>query len=416
MKKIESIKNIYCKDYFILIGIGLLPLLWKILEISLLSSFDNSLKILGQTALISIIFKIFEETLLNPLFKSLKKDSTETNISIAKKFFKNYVLSTLIFTCSILILIKPIMKASMIPLYLFNDCLSFLKLYTIALGIGIISKYLYTFNIINKDTKKTFIYLLIKSLLTSILFIILIPNIGVNAIAISELIINLLIVIYFTYSFPKSTNNNYSFNKKGYFKLLSLSFIETLIRNIVYYFVILVLLNVIDNQDLYFVSNEYIWSIMLIPTLSQSTLIKQRVSNDHNHSLKPYFINSILLIIFMIILLLLAPILFKHLYNLENHNTYFLTLLKLFPCYIIFVFDSVIEAYFISTGKLKYVLTQTIITNIGVYLTSFILYTLNIIPISLNTIIILFNLGVIVSSLYTIFTYLKNKTNQTNDF
>ena len=59
MKKIETIKKVYCKDYFILIGIGLLPLLWKVLEISLLSSFDNSLKILGQTALISIIFKIF---------------------------------------------------------------------------------------------------------------------------------------------------------------------------------------------------------------------------------------------------------------------------------------------------------------------------------------------------------------------
>ena len=63
---------------------------------------------------------------------------------------------------------------------------------------------------------------------------------------------------------------------------MGFSFSETLIRNIVYYFVILVLLNVIDNQDLYFVSNEYIWSLMLVPTLAQSTLIKQRISNDNN--------------------------------------------------------------------------------------------------------------------------------------
>ena len=92
MKKIESIKKIYCKEYFILIGIGFLPLLWKILEISLLSSFDNSLKILGQTALIAIIFKIFEETLLNPLFKTLNKsDSNNTEVNgIAKHFFKSY--------------------------------------------------------------------------------------------------------------------------------------------------------------------------------------------------------------------------------------------------------------------------------------------------------------------------------------
>ena len=413
MKKIETIKKVYCKDYFILIGIGLLPLLWKVLEISLLSSFDNSLKILGQTALISIIFKIFEETLLNPLFKTLNKtdrNDTETN-NIAKHFFNTYLIATVIFTSLILLLLNPIMKISMIPSYLFNDCLSFLKLYVIACGLGIISKYLLTFNIINQDTKKMFIYLLIKSLLTSLLFIILIPKIGVNAIAISEIIINSLITIYFSITFLKSNKTNYSFNKKEYFKLMGFSFSETLIRNIVYYFVILVLLNVIDNQDLYFVSNEYIWSLMLVPALAQSTLIKQRITNDNSHSLKPYFINSLLLISFMILLLLISPIVFKYIYNLENYNTYFLTLLKLFPCYIIFVFDSVIESYFISKGYLKYILVQSIITNIGVYLTAFVLYLCNILPITLDTIIILFNLGVIVSSTYTILTYInKSKT------
>jgi hypothetical protein len=407
MKKIESIKKIYCKEYFVLVGIGFLPLLWKILEISLLSSFDNSLKILGQTALISIIFKIFEETLLNPLFKILKKDTEEINIFIAKRFFKNYLIVTLIFTCSILLSINPIMKISMIPSYLFDDCLSFSKLYVIGGGLGIISKYLLTFNIINQDTKKMFIYLLTKSLLTSLLFIILIPKIGVNAIAISELTINSLIVIYFTITFPKSNKINYLFDKKEYFKLTGISFSETLIRNIVYYFVILVLLNVIDNQDLYFISNEYIWSLMLVPTLAQSSLIKQRISNDSNHSLKPYFINCMILVIFMILLLLISPIVFNYIYNLENYTIYFLTLSKLFPCYIIFVFDSVIEAYFISKGHLKYILIQSIITNIGVYLTAFILYSCNILPITLNTIIILFNLGVIVSSTYTILTYIK---------
>ena len=108
---------------------------------------------------------------------------------------------------------------------------------------------------------------------------------------------------------------------------------------------------------------------------------------------------------------IVAPIVFKNIYNLENYTIYFITLLKLFPCYIIFVFDSVIEAYFIAAGKLKYILNQTIITNIGVYLTSFILYVLNILPITLNTIIILFNLGVIVSSTYTILTYVNEQKN-----
>ena len=59
MLKITELKKVYTKNYLILIGIGFLPLLWKILEITFLSSFDNALKIIGQIALISIIFKIF---------------------------------------------------------------------------------------------------------------------------------------------------------------------------------------------------------------------------------------------------------------------------------------------------------------------------------------------------------------------
>jgi hypothetical protein len=161
----------------------------------------------------------------------------------------------------------------------------------------------------------------------------------------------------------------------------------------------------LDNQDLYFISNEYIWSIMLIPVLSQSSLIKQDIANNKNYSLKPYFINSIFLITFMILLLPISLLVFKYIYNLDNYMAYFITLLKLFPCYIIFVIDSIIEAYFISTGKLHHILIQNLLTNIGVYLVAFILYLLNIWIVTLDSIILLFNLGVIVSSIYTISTY-----------
>lgn len=409
MKNTSMIKKIYSKQYLILIAIGFLPLLWKVLEIVLLSSFNNALKILGQIALISIIFKVFEETLLNPLFKILNKNNYKNDAdttNVAKMFLKKYSLITIIFTTLILIFIKPIMEISKIPTYLFNESLTFLKIYTLSLGVNIICKYLLTFNIINKDTKKMFTYLLIKSLLTSLLFVIFIPIFKVNGVAISELIINLLTLIYFIITLEKTDKNTIEFNKKEYFKLSCFAFFETLIRNIIYYFVILVFINMLDNQDLYFVANEYIWAIMLVPTLSQSTLIKQEIANNKEYSLKPYFINSIFLISYMIILLPLSIILFKYIYNLDNYMEYFMTLLKLFPCYIIFVIDSIIEAYFISTGKLHHILIQNLLTNIGVYMTALILYLFNVWDISLNAIILLFNLGVIVSSLYTISIYI----------
>ena len=155
---------------------------------------------------------------------------------------------------------------------------------------------------------------------------------------------------------------------------------------------------------------------MLVPTLAQSTLIKQEIANNENYSLKPYFYNSLLLISFMIILIPFSLFVFKYIYNLNDYIAYFTTLLKLFPCYIIFVIDSIVEAYLFANGNLKHILIQNILTNICVYLVAYILYLFNLWTVTLNSIIFLFNLGVIVSSIYTImiYIYLTKKKDQSN--
>ena len=409
----KTLKTVYCKEYFILIGLALLPIVWKVLEIALLTPFNNALKILSQIALISIIFKCFEETIFNPLYKCLSKNNYANNNSknlIAKKFLIIYVLLTTLFTLLIFTVIQQIMVISKIPENIFFETQPFLKLYVIACGLGVISKYLYTFNVISKNTKQMFFYLLIRVILTATLFLILAPkfslNLGVNAVAITDIIVNTLTIVYLLITFPKCEKTQISINKKEYFKLTLFSFLETTIRNVVYYFVILVFLNMIDNQDKYFIANEFIWGIMLIPALAQSTLIKQDIANNKNYNLNKYFLNSILLSVFMFILIPIAYLTFKHIYNLPNHLEYFYVLLKLLPCYIIFIFDSVIESYFISTGKLHHVLIQSVITNIVVYLTAYILYLTNVWVVTLNSIILLFNLGIVFSSLYTITTYI----------
>ena len=166
MKKAINLKNIYSKQYLLLICIGFLPLCWKVLEIVLLSGFVNGLKILAQISLIQIIFKIFEETLLNPLYKLLGKDNYKTEEdknTIAKKFLIYYSIATLAFTALVFILLSPILSISQIPEEIFNQTKSFLNIYIISCGLGVISKYLHTFSIINKDTKKNVYLFAFKS-------------------------------------------------------------------------------------------------------------------------------------------------------------------------------------------------------------------------------------------------------------
>ena len=73
--------------------------------------------------------------------------------------------------------------------------------------------------------------------------------------------------------------------------------------------------------------------------------------------------------------------------------------------YFIFIFDNVIESYFIAVGKMQYVFVQTFITNIIVYLTSYILFVCGVWIVTLNGIILVFSAGMILSSAYTIGCY-----------
>ena len=410
MKKF--LKRVYTKEYLLFIAIGFLPLLYKIFQIAFLSAFTNAIKIIGQMALLEIVFKVFKETLINPLFKVLgKNDNSDENKNYyARKLFWIYALLCSIFTGIIFLSLNPIMGVSKIPEEILNPTRTFLRMMVFANGLGVLVEYLVTFNVISKNSKSVFAYFLISSLATLIIDIVLIPKftlgLGVKGLGISMLCVSAMQLIYLLFTMPKEKKDqSYVFNKKEYGKLMVLSFLETLTRNLTYYFVILVLINALNNQDLYFVSNEYIWSIMIVPALAQNTYVKQNVSINNQEDLRPYLLNSVLICGFIILMIPFAYLLFKYVFNFDNYMDYFLTLVKLTPCYFIFIFDNVIESYFIATGKMNYVFVQTFITNILVYLTSFILYIAGIWHVTLNGIILVFSLGMILSSMYTLFIY-----------
>ena len=404
-----SLKKIYSKNYFIFIALEIIPLMWKILEIAFLGAFENGLKIIGQVVLFSILFKMFQETILTPLYKIFGKNKQDNPVDV-KKCLLWVTISSFIFTAVIFILINPIMKMSHVPDYIFDQTASFMKIYVISCGFGVCVNYLYLNSVIKKDTKQMFVYLILKSVITAAMIIILVPsfscNLGANGVAITELSINILALVYLIFKvFSNKTEQHKKINKKEYFKLMIISFLETFVRNVAYYFIILVFLNIIDSQELYYVANNYIWSIMLVPTLAQNSLIKQELAYDRQTEMKPFFINTIIIAVYMVVMLLSSIIVYKYIYNLSNYQQYFYATLALMPCYFVFIFDAVAESYFIATGKLHHVLVQTIITNVLVYLPAFILYLCNVWIVDFSSIIILFNVGVIVASMYTIIVY-----------
>ena len=362
---------------------------------------------------IELIFKIFQETIINPLYKTLGTtcNSEENTSYYAKKLLLFCSIACIVFSLIIFFLVEPIMRFSKIPDSIFDSTKVFLQIMVFANGVGIVVQYLFTFNLINKNSRGVFIYFLMSSLGTLLLGVLLIPKftlgLGTVGLAISILVVNVGQMAYFFATMPKVEKTAIAqFDRKKYAKLCSLSFVESLTRNLTYYFVVLVLINTLNNQDLYYIGNEFIWSIMLVPALAQNSYIKQNVARCNTEKLKPYFLHNIVICMFICLMIPVALLVFKYVFAFENYMGYFLTLIKLVPCYFIFIFDNVIESYFIATGKMNHVFMQTLITNILVYVTSFLLYEFGIWNVTLNTIILVFSAGMILSSVYTISVYI----------
>lgn len=174
------------------------------------------MKILGQMTLLGIIFKCLQETLINPLFKTLgKNDNTEESKNYyAKRFLWIYSLIVVIFSLIIFFMLKPIMIASQIPQEIFDQTHLFLQMMVFVNGFKIIIQYLFTFNMISKNNKNLFVYLLISAIATLVLDIILIPKwslgLGVNGVAISSLIVNFVLFIYLLFTMPRQKKDRVS--------------------------------------------------------------------------------------------------------------------------------------------------------------------------------------------------------------
>ena len=407
------------KVFYLLILITFMPSILQILNVIFITNIQNAVKVMSQISFLLIIYKVFEETALTPLFKILSehKNNKELRLAKIKKYFTIITLFTAIFTALIYILLPTIISFSEVPSYIVEETILFFQISVISLSVTVLIKLLYQGNLISKNNKNLFIYLCINVFANIILNIFSSSsfsfslNLGAIGIAISGLIVNVGVLIFFLIKLllRKVKSEKLKVDLKEYFKLSGISFAETFIRNLAYYVIILTFLNIIDGQDSYYLANGIIWNFLLVPTLAQNSLIVQDYAEKKEFTLKPYFKQAIITSVLFVILTPLVYLLFRFGYNLNNYTEVFYVYLILVPFYVIFNFDAVIETYFVVIGKLNYVLIQTVVTNVLLYGTAFVLYLTKVWIPTLFTISLLMGLGVFVSSLVTVVLYFKQK-------
>ncbi len=215
----------------------------------------------------------------------------------------------------------------------------------------------------------------------------------------------------------KNWRSFFSFKEwRVYLKVGAWSGLDSLVRNVAYFFMIVRLLNLLGENHIggYYLAMHIFWSFLLVPILALSESAKVLIANNSANIAKVRTLWYSSLVIGSIVVLLWLVFLpfwrnFAGLLNsngeMVNLSTEAMTIL-IIP-YILFALNTVTDSIFYGVGKTQYQAYQAIITNGTVYVIAFVAYLTGLWSPSFTSILVLFGIGILVDSILTVFYALR---------
>lgn len=368
-----------------------------------------------------LLKKVFLIPLFYMLFKAYNKNNKEfeskaiSGLSIV--FIVHVILSVFVFLFA-----ENLLELASLEPKIIEETKIYIRLESIAIVFSITSEYLLIYLATLGKIRDIIWFSFIKAVLLICGDVWFISgndyslNLGINGIAISNLIINILLSIYVLYKgnilkfiyFTQALNNIDWI--KSWFKLGAFSGLESFVRNTVFFIMILRMMNKIGEQGTFWITNSIIWGILLAPAMALAEVVKRDVASDYKNIIynTRYYILTITL--FSILWIISIPFLEKFLFNVLKINNSLIIHLIIIQTgfYIVFMFNnSVFDATLTGLGLTKYLLYQSIIVNIGYYGVVYFLYSSGYIEMSLDNIAYIFGGGMIVDMIPTVLLYLK---------
>ena len=192
--------------------------------------------------------------------------------------------------------------------------------------------------------------------------------------------------------------------------------LDSLVRNVAYFFMIIRLVNTIGAAEIggYYLAIQILWSFMLVPVLAFADSAKALVANasgDLPRMRTLWHASMFIVALFMLVWIAAVPG-FEGFAGLLSSDAatvqYAVTTFGiLFVPYVLFSFNTVTDAFFYGTGRTEYLAYQSIITNGTVYVFAFLLYVTGVWTPTFEGVLVLFSLGILVDSILTIAFLLK---------
>jgi len=423
---LSSLKNINYRLFSSILLIMLFPTIYQTVRIFFLGAMpgDWGFNIASQLAWVNLFYEIIQEALILPLFFLLGISLTN------KEEFVNKIRSGLIVTGIIYSSLSVVLIIFARPLVLFmaqdqllvEATVDYIRLETIAALLLTLFRFILIVLTILKKDIYMYITLFIQMGLSIILDTFLISNlnfslkIGVNGIAISNIIVNLINIFVCILLLRKENIHIFKICKisfawtKEWFRVGKFSGLESLIRNFVFMIMIIRMVNLVAEQGTYWIANNFIWHWLLLPALALHDLIKRDIGENKNNIEKNTLGYITLTVIFAAIWLLSIPLwkpFLKYVMNTSNYEIvyYIVTLQTVF--YITFIFNRICDSTFYGLGRTDYMLIQSLCIDVFYYGIAFLLFLNGIFVPSLLSISLLFGIGMTLDFIPTAILYFR---------
>jgi Na+-driven multidrug efflux pump len=244
-------------------------------------------------------------------------------------------------------------------------------------------------------------FLVGKILLSLLSDLILIPNFGVEGVAISNIISNVVVgligvvILFVTKNIKvdKFVKEDLSYLKMwGKVGLFAGS--QQFLDNIIYALMIVRMVNAVSESGNYWVSNNFIWGWLLIPITCLAEIIRKDAGVDgYNLKQTNYYSIVIFSLMLWVILIPTYQWFFKTVEGIDNYSRIFEIVMKNLGFYVFFALSQIPDAIFVGMGKTKYNAINSLICNIVYYGVWFVLYQAELVIMNMDMIIIMFGVG-----------------------
>ncbi len=420
IKIVNSMRKLNYKLLLALLLLGLIPTIYTTVRIFLIGQLpgDWGFNIASQLSWVNLLYEILQEAIILPMFFFIGRAFKQ------KEDLENKVKTGFIFTgviyafLSIVIIIfaRGLVNFMAQDATLVNETVTYIRLETIAAIFMTLVKFLLVVLVVINKEKYLYFVLGLQMILTITVDIFLVStlplslDLGVNGIAISNMIVNAFLILLIVYIFKKEDINLLNKKKisflwlKELFKVGGISGLESFVRNIAFMFMVIRMVNVVGEQGTFWVANNFIWGWLLLPLIQLGEMVKRDVGESEEaikeKTLGYFGVTTVVVVIWFLFSPLYKPFL-RDVLLLENYESILNIVWISVGFYILFAYNNVIDSIFYGMGKTEYMLFQSIVINSIFYGTLFILYVSGIYVPTLELIAFMFAAGIAFDSLLT---------------